>query len=146
MSRTTSGAGRSPSEGIRLLGPDLAALPAVLPAGELDGPQQDALELLLGGADVMVHGGPASGRTTLALAAAAQAGERTLLLAPRRHAAGRLRDALAVQGAGEVRAMTPPALGHALLRADALSRGLGEPTLVTGAEQDSLLAELIAGR
>lgn len=74
MSRTTSGAGRSPSEGIRLLGPDLAALPAVLPAGELDGPQQDALELLLGGADVMVHGGPASGRTTLALAAAAQAG------------------------------------------------------------------------
>ncbi len=146
MSRTTSGAGRSPSEGIRLLGPDLAALPAVLPAGELDGPQQDALELLLGGADVMVHGGPASGRTTLALAAAAQAGERTLLLAPRRHAAGRLRDALAVQGAGEVRAMTPPALGHALLRADALSRGLGEPNLVTGAEQDSLLAELIAGR
>ncbi|MGP4915082.1 PD-(D/E)XK nuclease family protein [Brachybacterium tyrofermentans] len=145
-SRTTSGAGRGPGEGIRLLGPDLAALPAVLSAEELDVPQQEALELLIGGADVMVHGGPASGRTSLALAVAAHAGAGTLLLAPRRQSAGRLRDALAVHGAGEVRAMTPPALGHALLRADALSCGLGEPTLVTGAEQDSLLAELIAGR
>src|SRR5699024_10377471 len=74
-------------------------------------------------------------------------GVGTLLLAPRRTAAGRLRDALAVHGAGEARAMTPPALGHALVRADALRRGLGgEPTLVTGAEQDALLAELIAQR
>src|SRR5690606_22333042 len=69
-----------------------------------------------------------------------------LLLAPRRLAAGRLRDALAVGGAGRARSMTPPALGHAIVRADALRRGLGEPTLVTGAEQDALLAELIAGR
>src|SRR5699024_4676501 len=37
-------------------------------------------------------------------------------------------------------------LGHAITRAQALRRGLGEPTLVTGAEQDALLAELIAQR
>ena len=42
--------------------------------------------------------------------------------------------------------MTTPALAHAIARADALRRGLGEPTLVTGAEQDALLAELIAER
>ncbi|MGP5709867.1 PD-(D/E)XK nuclease family protein [Brachybacterium alimentarium] len=133
-------------EGIRLLGPDLSALPDVREPEELDPTQLRALELFESGADVLVHGGPSSGRTALALAAAARAGERTLLLAPRRLAAGRLRDALAVHGAGEVRAMTPPALGHAIARADALARGLGEPTLVTGAEQDALLAELIAGR
>src|SRR5699024_5348436 len=89
---------------------------------------------------------PGSGRTALALAAAEASGEGTLLLAPRRSAAGGLRDALAVHGTGQVRAMTPPALGHAITRAHALRRGLGEPTLVTGAEQDALLAELIAQR
>lgn len=132
--------------GIRLLGPDLAALPAVHPASALDPAQQRALECFLGGADVLVHGGPGSGRTALALTAAEVSGEGTLLLAPRRVAAGRLRDALAVHGSGQIRAMTPPALGHAITRADALRRGLGAPTLVTGAEQDALLTELIAQR
>ncbi|MGO3211288.1 MAG: DNA helicase, partial [Brachybacterium sp.] len=132
--------------GIRLLGPDLEALPAVHPASALDPAQQRALESFLGGEDVLVHGGPGSGRTSLALAAAELSGEGTLLLAPRRVAAGRLRDALAVHGSGQIRAMTPPALGHAITRADALRRGLGAPTLVTGAEQDALLAELIAQR
>ena len=141
--RTT---GHITGEGIRLLGPDLEALPALLPAEDLDAAQRRALDRFLAGGDVLVHGGPGSGRTALALATAERTGEGTLLLAPRRTAAGRLRDALAVHGAGEARAMTPPALGHALVRADALRRGLGEPTLVTGAEQDALLAELIAQR
>lgn len=133
-------------EGIRLLGPDLAALPALHPAERLDAGQREALDRFLAGRDVIVHGGPGSGRTALALAAAEASGPGTLLLAPRRAAAGRLRDALAVHGTGEVRAMTPPALGHAIVRAQALRRGLGEPTLVTGAEQDALLVELIAQR
>lgn len=133
-------------EGIRLLGPDLAALPALLPAEQLDAGQRAALERFLAGGDVIVHGGPGSGRTALALTAAELSGPGTLLLAPRRAAAGRLRDALAVRGTGEARAMTPPALGHAIARADALRRGLGEPTLVTGAEQDALLSELISQR
>ena len=133
-------------EGIRLLGPDLEALPALHPAEELDSAQREAMDRFLAGGDVLVHGGPGSGRTALALAAAEASGEGTLLLAPRRSAAGGLRDALAVHGTGQVRAMTPPALGHAITRAHALRRGLGEPTLVTGAEQDALLAELIAQR
>ncbi|GAA4524196.1 UrvD/REP family ATP-dependent DNA helicase [Brachybacterium paraconglomeratum] len=132
--------------GIRLLGPDLEALPAVHPASALDPAQRRALESFLRGSDVLVHGGPGSGRTALALSAAVNSGDGTLLLAPRRIAAGRLRDALAVHGSGQIRAMTPPALGHAITRADALGRGLGAPTLVTGSEQDALLAELIAQR
>ncbi|MGP9537612.1 PD-(D/E)XK nuclease family protein [Brachybacterium sp. AOP43-C2-M15] len=143
-------------EGIRLLGPDLASLPAVLAAETLDEAQCRALDRFLGGGDVIVHGGPGGGRTALALVAAERSAvpdtaDRSgaggaLLMAPRRVAAGRLRDALAVHGTGEARAMTPPALAHAIVRADALRRGLGEPTLVTGAEQDGLLAELIAQR
>ena len=138
--------GRITGEGIRLLGPDLAALPAVLEEQALDPEQRRAMEIFLGGGDVLVHGGPGTGRTALALAAAELSGEGALLLAPRRTSAGRLRDALAVHGEGQARAMTPPALGHAIIRAEALRRGQGEPTLVTGAEQDALLAELIAMR
>ena len=133
-------------EGIRLLGPDLASLPALLDRERLDEGQRRALAAFGAGQHVLVHGGPGSGRTALALAAADSAGEETLLLAPRRLAAGRLRDALAVHGRGTARAITPPALAHAVARAEALRRGLGEPTLVTGAEQDALLAELIAER
>ena len=133
-------------EGIRLLGPDLDSLPSLLPADRLDPGQRRALAAFDAGQHVLVHGGPGSGRTALALAAADAAGEEALLIAPRRLAAGRLRDALAVRGRGGARAMTPPALAHAIARADALRRGLGEPTLVTGAEQDALLAELIAER
>ncbi|MFC7373812.1 PD-(D/E)XK nuclease family protein [Brachybacterium sp. GCM10030267] len=139
-------AGATTGEGIRLLGPDLGSLPPLRDREELDGDQRRALDAFTAGDDVIVHGGPASGRSALALAAAAARGDGALLLAPRRLAAGHLRDALGAGGAGEVRAMTPPALAHAILRSDALERGLGEPTLVTGAEQDALLAELIADR
>ncbi|MDN5820565.1 MAG: AAA family ATPase, partial [Brachybacterium sp.] len=90
-------------EGIRLLGPDLQALPDLRAAEDLDDAQRAALERFLGGGDVIAHGGPGSGRTALALTAADASGPGTLLLAPRRAAAGRLRDALAVRGTGEVR-------------------------------------------
>src|SRR5690625_3612676 len=98
------------------------------------------------GADVIVHGAPGSGRTTLARSAAAAAGADGLLLSPRRSAAAWLRDGLAASGAGETAVMTPAALGYAVLRAEALGQRRGEPTLVTGAEQDALLGELIAAR
>lgn len=129
-----------------LLGPDPQAVPPVLPSSRLDAEQARALELLAAGGHVVVHGGPASGRTALALAAAAQSGQGTLLLAPRRTAAAHLRDALALHGATSVQVMTPPALGFAVLRAQALAVSRGEPTLVTGAEQDALLGDLIAQR
>ncbi|GAB4096607.1 UrvD/REP family ATP-dependent DNA helicase [Brachybacterium horti] len=135
----------STAPALRLLGPDLDALPALHTPATLRAPQREALERFGAGADVLVHGAPRAGRTALALAAAAT-GDPVLLLAPRRAAAARLRDALAVHGAREARVMTPAALGFALVRSDATRRGLGEPTLVTGADQDALLAELIAQR
>ena len=75
-------------EGIRLLGPDLEALPACSrraldPGSAAPGASRRH--------HVIVHGGPGSGRTALALAAADATGEDALLLAPRRLAAGRLR-------------------------------------------------------
>jgi superfamily I DNA/RNA helicase/RecB family exonuclease len=75
-----------------------------------------------------------------------------LLLSPRRAAADPLRDAVALAGAASdahgpaVRVATPPAFGFALVRAAALEDGRGEPTLVTGAEQDALLGDLVADR
>lgn len=144
---------------IRLLGPDLAALPTVRDLDGLDADQRAAARDLLTGEDVLVHGAPRSGRTALALAAAsalarrprpvAAAGEEdaaVLLLAPRRAAAARLRDALAAGGVEGARVMTPAALGFAQVRSESARRGAGEPTLVTGADQDALLAELIAVR
>ena len=62
--------GTTTGEGIRLLGPDLEALPALHAVEDLDDAQRAALERFLGGGDVLVHGGPGSGRTALALTAA----------------------------------------------------------------------------
>lgn len=125
----------------------------MLDRSRLDADQTRALEALTAGAHVIAHGGTAGGRTALALTAASlaaagapHADRDVLLIAPRRTAAARLRDALAVHGAPGVRVMTPPALGYAILRSHALAAGRGEPTLVTGAEQDLLLADLIADR
>lgn len=131
-------------EQIRLLAPDTRGLPEVRDLARLTAEQQAAVRTFASGADVIVHGAPGSGRTALALTAAA--GHDALLLAPRRTSAASLRDALAVHGSSAARAMTPPALAHAVLRAEAIARGLGEPTLVTGADQDALLAELIEER
>ncbi|UQN31190.1 PD-(D/E)XK nuclease family protein [Brachybacterium kimchii] len=75
-----------------------------------------------------------------------------LLLSPRRAAADPLRDAVALAGGASdaggpaVRVATPPAFGFALVRAAALEDGRGEPTLVTGAEQDALLGDLVLDR
>lgn len=131
---------------LRLLAPDLGALPSPRPPDQLDPGQRQVLDRIGTGADVIVHGAPGSGRTTLALSAAAAAGADGLLLSPRRSAAAWLRDGLAASRAGETAVMTPAALGYAVLRAEALGQGRGEPTLVTGAEQDALLGELIAAR
>lgn len=144
--------------GVRLLEPDLSRLPRPLGPEQLDPGQREALEVVRAGGSVAVHGAPGSGRTALALTAAldlaAHPRERrgtgelpVLLLSPRRGTATPLRDAVALAGAaGTVRVSTPAALAFSLVRADALSRGRGEPSLVTGAEQDALLAELIADR
>lgn len=142
-------------EQLTLLAPDPDAVPPVLSRAVLDADQGRALDLFSSGAHVIAHGGPGGGRTALALTAAAQGasvspaaepGRDVLLVAPRRTAASRLRDSLAVHGAPGVRVVTPPALGYAILRSHALASGRGEPSLVTGADQDTLLSDLIAAR
>lgn len=147
---------RSPGQGapfgdqgprLRLLPPDDRGIPAPLGGGEADDDQAAALEAFAAGEDVLVHGAPGAGRTRVALTAAIAAASRgeCVLIAPRRATADALRDAVARHGAGaRVRAVTPAALAHALVRREAIARGRGEPSLVTGAEQDELLADLVA--
>jgi len=118
------------------------------------------------GGALLVTGAPGSGRTTTALAVAADrldAAERSaaasgraaddgvepvLLLAPTRRAAARLRDMLAAHlprtgGAPVVR--TPSSLAFSVLRARASLLGEPTPTLISGPEQDLVLADLLAG-
>ncbi len=111
------------------------------------------------GGVLLVTGAPGSGRTTTALALTADrlaAGEGAagacagpvLLLAPTRRAAARLRDALSAHlprtgGAPVVR--TPASLAFAVLRARASLLGEPAPSLISGPEQDLVLADLLAG-
>ena len=118
------------------------------------------------GGALLVTGAPGTGRTTTALAVAADrlvAAERSaaaqnrsaqegiepvLLLAPTRRAAARLRDTLAAHlprtgGAPVVR--TPSSLAFSVLRARASLLGEPTPTLISGPEQDLVLADLLAG-
>ncbi|GAB2532873.1 PD-(D/E)XK nuclease family protein [Brachybacterium huguangmaarense] len=135
-----------------LVPPDPGSAPSALAPAEIDEVRRRALDAFDAGADVLVHAVPGAGRTRLALTAsltAALGGSRRggplLLLAPRRSAAARLRDAVALAGAADrVHVSTPAALGFTVLRARAALAGAGAPTLVTGGEQDALLRDLVA--
>lgn len=106
--------------------------------------QHEALSALSTGQDVVVHAAPGGGRTRLALTAALAA-PRALLLVPRRTSSTALRDAVAhAGGARHVRVATPVALGFSVVREASLRAGGGEPSLVTGADQDALVRELVA--
>ncbi|MFM5903651.1 MAG: PD-(D/E)XK nuclease family protein [Microbacteriaceae bacterium] len=104
-------------------------------------------------ARAIVYGSPGSGKTTalreLALSQLRQGLDpnQILVLAASREAANTLRDdlALAYQSAtsGPL-ARTVTSFAFQLLRHDALARGVRAPELISGAEQDLLLAEVIA--
>ncbi len=104
---------------------------------------------------LLVTGAPGSGRTTTALAVVADRladgaldPADALLLAPTRRAAARLRDALAGhlrRTTGEPVVRTPSSLAFSVLRARATLLGEPPPTLISGPEQDLVLAELLAG-
>lgn len=106
------------------------------------------------GPALLVLGAPGTGKTTTALesaVAAVGAGldpAGLLVLAATRRGAAELRDRLAARlplTATRPLVQTPAAVAFAVLRARAVALGEAPPTLVSGPEQDLVLAELLAG-
>lgn len=135
----------------RLVASDLGldAAPVVL-----DDSQRAAVAAASGPGATLVVGGPGTGKTLVAqevvLAALDQgvAPERVLLLAASRRAAASVRDRLSERarrtvGAPMVR--TAASAAFAVLRERAAALGEPTPTLVSGPEQDLVLAELLDG-
>ncbi|WP_297081765.1 UrvD/REP family ATP-dependent DNA helicase [uncultured Demequina sp.] len=136
--------------GIRLVAPGASAAEP-----SLDADQARAVSLAASGTrHVVVTGAPGTGKTTAVVAAAVAAvdagvaPQRLLVIAPTRLAAAELRDRVGVAldrptGAPVVR--TAASAAHAVLAAQAASLGLPAPGLITGAEQDVILREMLAG-
>lgn len=143
--------------------PTLALAPRLAPPGQssggsapvrLDASQEVAVETALARRATLVLGAPGSGRTTVAceIAVRALAGgarpERVLVLASSRRAAARLRDEVAARAGRTVGApmvRTASSAAFAVLHRRAAALELPAPTLVSGPEQDLVLAELLAG-
>lgn len=141
--------------------PELAEVPTAGPGAlvTLDETQREAVAAAVaapldGGPPLLVLGAPGTGKTTVALevvVAAVGAGvdpQDVLLLSATRRGAGQLRDRLASRlrlTTGRALVQTPAAAAFAVLRRRASALGEPAPTLVSGAEQDLLLAELLAG-
>lgn len=143
---------------LRLVRPALADGPVRGPGSRvvLDDDQALAVDCAVRGDDraLLVLGAPGTGKTTVALetvVAAVSAGlapEDVLVVSAGRRAAADLRDRLAARlraTSGRPLVQTAPAVAFAVLRSRAAHLGLVPPTLVSGAEQDLLLAELLAG-
>jgi len=146
----------------------MSSLRLVIPGARVsensaDSSQSRALEAIRRGAEpgrgsrghLVVTGGPGTGKTTLAVLAAADAvgrgvaPERVLVLAPTRSAAAALRDRVSVAigvPTSVPMARTAAATAFAILNAQATLLGEPRPSLVSGAEQDVVLRELLEGR
>lgn len=122
----------------------------------LDPQQREVVEqVAAGGARaLLVTGAPGTGRTTVAIEAAAAAvaaglaPDDVLVLAATRRSAADLRDRLSVRldrTAGRPLVQTAAAVAFAVLRARAAALGEPPPVLVSGPEQDHALGELLAG-
>lgn len=101
----------------------------------------------------LVVGGAASGKTTALVAAfvdfvRTNGPTRAVFLVPTRQRAATLQNVIAHAfggTTGQLLVRTPASLAFGLLRQGAVSAGQPSPTLITGPEQDHVLAELIAG-
>ncbi|MFT3799506.1 ATP-dependent helicase [Microbacterium sp.] len=124
-----------------------------VPDAALDSAQR-AIAALPADADGVVAGAPGSGKTTAvvarvgALVGAGLAPEQLLVLTPTRQAATGLRDRLALA----VGVATPGALARSIaafayqiVRAHAVHTGAPPPQLLTGPDEDQLIADLLAG-
>ncbi|WP_102510317.1 ATP-dependent helicase [Sanguibacter massiliensis] len=108
---------------------------------------------------LLVTGAPGTGRTTTALRIAADHlapddgrapldPARVLVVAASRRGAGLIRDRLAAltgRTVGAPLVRTAPSVAHAILRRRAAALELPAPTLISGPEQDLVLAELLEG-
>lgn len=103
---------------------------------------------------VLVRGAPGSGRTTTALALVLDRVEHglttdeVLVLAPTRRAAAHLRDTLSAhlgRTTGRPVVRTAASAAFSVLRARAALLGEPPPALISGPEQDLVLADLLAG-
>jgi len=145
------------AEAPRLVRPAFAAAPAEGPGSlvELDATQREAVARAAGAERaVLVLGAPGTGKTTVALesvVAAVEAGtdpSDVLLLAASRRAAADLRDRLSARlrrTTSRAPVQTPAAAAFAILRWRATALHEPPPTLISGPEQDLMLADLLAG-
>lgn len=125
------------------------------PASEASLDTEQAAAVAARGDLVRVLGGPGTGKSTVAVAAVLDRVARgecapgeVLLVAATRLSAATARDAVTAGLTGattEPMARTMPALGFAVLRQHAVLRGDPAPRLLSGAEQDLVLGELLAG-
>ncbi|WP_370459447.1 PD-(D/E)XK nuclease family protein [Isoptericola sp. BMS4] len=120
----------------------------------LDPTQEAAVAAAADQPVTLVVGAPGTGRTTVATTVAVRAlaagadPARVLVLAASRRAASRLRDRVTAQAGRTVGApmvRTAASAAFAVLRTRAAAHGDPAPTLVSGPEQDLVLAELLAG-
>lgn len=120
----------------------------------LDASQERVVSAVLAGGPSVVLGAPGSGKTTTVVEAVVArvadgtpAGE-VLVLAPDRWAASSMRDRITARldrTVVEPVARTAAAYAFSLIRADAAARGEPAPRLITGPEQDAILADILAG-
>nr|WP_307864929.1 ATP-dependent DNA helicase [Myceligenerans salitolerans] len=120
----------------------------------LDDTQAEAVEVALSRPVTLVAGAPGTGKTTVAAQVAVQAlragapPERVLVLAASRRSAARMRDDVATRAGRTVGApmvRTAASAAFSILRTRELALDAPPPTLVSGPEQDLILAELLAG-
>ncbi|WP_156762031.1 ATP-dependent helicase [Microbacterium karelineae] len=120
-------------------------------------PDQQAVLALAPDASGVVIGAPGSGKTSVLVervarlvggAAAAYGADQVLVLTPSRASATRLRDRLGVR----IDVATPGPLARSvgsfafqIVRGEAIAGGESSPELLTGAEQDRILAQIIEG-
>jgi superfamily I DNA/RNA helicase/RecB family exonuclease len=118
-------------------------------------PDQQAVLAVPAGASAVVLGAPGTGRTTTAIALVADrirrgllAPDEVLVLAPRRTQASRLRDRLLLEVGRPVSAplaRTAASLAFDIARRDAAEDGRDSPVLLSGGDQDRLIAQLLPG-
>lgn len=159
--------GQHKEQTMKIVPPQVKAPPELLSDEQLTCAQASAISAMVSGHSAMVFAPPASGGTSTAVTWAFSAlkdSRISFFTASRARAAGvrnLLMTGLAAESAADAgsaagpdsatgsvpqlpQVVTPTAYAFALVRTDSLRNSQGEPSLVTGAEQDSLIEELLS--